>query len=52
MDTGVLYDVVIRHDGVLAGRAFAPMTGMKALVRSEGITLWSLEPRHGARFST
>ena len=43
---GVLYDIVNRQEGMLAERVFAPWTDLEAIMRAEGIPLWSLETRH------
>ena len=43
---GILYDVVNRQGGMLAERVFAPWADMEAIMRAEGIPLWSLESRH------
>src|SRR5581483_7967171 len=42
---GILYDIVNRRDGMLAERVFAPWSDMEALMRAEGVPLWSLESR-------
>jgi radical SAM family uncharacterized protein len=42
---GILYDIVNRREGMLAERVFAPWTDMEALMRAEGVPLWSLESR-------
>ena len=43
---GILYDIVNRQEGMLAERVFAPWGDMEAIMRAEGIPLWSLETRH------
>jgi radical SAM family uncharacterized protein len=43
---GILYDIVNRRDGMLAERVFAPWSDMEAVMRAEGVPLWSLETRH------
>ena len=43
---GILYDIVNRREGMLAERVFAPWADMEAVMRAEGIPLWSLETRH------
>jgi len=42
---GILYDIVNRREGMLAERVFAPWSDMEALMRAEGVPLWSLESR-------
>ena len=49
MGIGILYDIVNRRDGMLAERVFAPWSDMEAIMRAEGIPLWSLESRHRVR---
>jgi radical SAM family uncharacterized protein len=46
MGIGILYDIVNRRDGMLAERVFSPWSDMEAVIRAEGIPLWSLESRH------
>jgi len=46
MGLGILYDIVNRREGMLAERVFAPWSDMEAIMRAEGIPLWSLETRH------
>ncbi|MHB8376815.1 MAG: TIGR03960 family B12-binding radical SAM protein [Dehalococcoidia bacterium] len=43
---GILYDIVNRREGMLAERVFAPWSDLEAIMRAEGIPLWSLETRH------
>ena len=43
---GILYDIVNRREGMLAERVFAPWPDMEAVMRAEGVPLWSLETRH------
>ena len=43
---GILYDIVNRREGLLAERVFAPWADLEAIMRAEGIPLWSLESRH------
>ncbi len=45
----ILYDILHRREDALAERAFAPWTDMEALMRREGIPLFSLESRTPAR---
>ncbi len=42
----ILYELLNRQPDVLAERVFAPWTDMEALMRAEGIPLFSLESRH------
>jgi radical SAM family uncharacterized protein len=42
---GILYDIVNRRDGWLAERVFAPWSDLEAIMRGEGVPLWSLESR-------
>jgi radical SAM family uncharacterized protein len=49
MGLGILYDIVNRREGMLAERVFAPWSDMEAVMRAEGIPLWSLETRHPVR---
>ena len=44
-----LYDILNRRPDVLAERAYCPWTDMEALVRREGMPLYSLETRHPLR---
>lgn len=46
MGLAILYDIVNRREGMLAERVFAPWSDMEAIMRAEGIPLWSLETRH------
>jgi radical SAM superfamily enzyme YgiQ (UPF0313 family) len=46
MGLGILYDIVNRREGMLAERVFAPWSDMEAVMRAEGVPLWSLETRH------
>jgi len=46
MGLGILYDIINRREGMLAERVFAPWSDMEAIMRAEGIPLWSLETRH------
>ncbi|MEX0749640.1 MAG: TIGR03960 family B12-binding radical SAM protein, partial [Dehalococcoidia bacterium] len=46
MGLGILYDIVNRREGMLAERVFTPWSDMEAIMRAEGIPLWSLETRH------
>lgn len=46
MGLGILYDIINRRDGMLAERVFAPWSDLEALMRDEGVPLWSLETRH------
>jgi len=43
---GILYDIVNHQEGMLAERVFAPWSDMEAVMREEGVPLWSLESRH------
>ncbi|HXK34734.1 MAG TPA: TIGR03960 family B12-binding radical SAM protein, partial [Dehalococcoidia bacterium] len=43
---GILYDIVNSREGMLAERVFAPWPDLEAIMRAEGIPLWSLETRH------
>ncbi len=45
MGLGILYDIVNRREGMLAERVYAPWSDMEAIMRAEGIPLWSLESR-------
>jgi radical SAM family uncharacterized protein len=49
MGLGILYDIVNRQEGMLAERVFSPWADMEALMRAEGVPLWSLETRHPVR---
>lgn len=42
----ILYDLLNQRDDVLAERAYAPWTDMEAVMRREGIPLYSLESKH------
>ncbi len=42
----ILYDIVNRQPDMLAERVYAPWTDMEAVMRREGIPLYSLETRH------
>jgi radical SAM family uncharacterized protein len=42
----ILYDIINRRDDALAERAYSPWTDMEALMREEGIPLYSLETKH------
>ncbi|MFC1992073.1 TIGR03960 family B12-binding radical SAM protein [Chloroflexota bacterium] len=42
----ILYELLNRQPDVLAERTFTPWTDMEALMRAEGIPLFSLESRH------
>jgi radical SAM family uncharacterized protein len=46
MGLGILYDIINRREGMLAERVFSPWSDMEAVMRAEGIPLWSLETRH------
>lgn len=46
MGLGILYDVINSRDGMLAERVFSPWSDMEAVMRAEGVPLWSLESRH------
>ena len=41
----ILYDLVNRHDGWLAERAYAPWVDMEAAMRAAGVPLFALESR-------
>jgi radical SAM family uncharacterized protein len=43
---GILYDIINRREGMLAERVYAPWSDLEAIMRAEGIPLWSLETRH------
>jgi len=43
---GILYDIINRREGMLAERVYAPWSDLEAVMRAEGIPLWSLETRH------
>jgi len=43
---GILYDLVNRRPDYVAERVYAPWTDMEALLRAEGLPLFSLETRH------
>jgi radical SAM family uncharacterized protein len=43
---GILYDIINRREGMLAERVFAPWSDMEAVMRADGIPLFSLETRH------
>lgn len=45
MGLGILYDIVNRREGMLAERVYAPWSDLEALLRAEGVPLWSLESR-------
>ncbi|WP_343409617.1 hypothetical protein [Candidatus Amarolinea dominans] len=45
----LLYDIVNRQPDMLAERAYAPWVDMEALMRQEGMPLFSLETRHPLR---
>jgi len=42
----ILYDILNRQSQVLAERVYAPWTDMEAIMRREGIPLYSLESKH------
>lgn len=42
----ILYDIVNRRDEMLAERVFVPWTDMGAVMRREGLPLYSLETKH------
>lgn len=42
----ILYDLLNQRDDVLAERAYAPWSDMEAVMRREGIPLYSLESKH------
>jgi radical SAM family uncharacterized protein len=45
----ILYDIVNKHENLLAERVFSPWTDMEALMRQEDIPLYSLETKHPIR---
>ena len=45
----ILYDIVNRQPDMLAERVFSPWVDMEALMRREGIPLYSLETKHAVR---
>ena len=45
----LLYDIVNRQPDMLAERVYAPWVDMEALMRQEGMPLFSLETRHPLR---
>jgi radical SAM family uncharacterized protein len=45
----ILYDIINKHRGLLAERVYSPWTDMEALMRQEGIPLFSLESKHPIR---
>jgi radical SAM family uncharacterized protein len=45
----LLYDAVNRQPDMLAERVFSPWVDMEALMRQEGIPLYSLETKHAVR---
>ncbi|MGD2076782.1 MAG: TIGR03960 family B12-binding radical SAM protein [Chloroflexota bacterium] len=42
----ILYDIINKHRNLLAERVYAPWTDMEALMRREGLPLFSLESKH------
>jgi radical SAM family uncharacterized protein len=42
----ILYDILNRRPDLLAERAYCPWTDMEAVMRREGVPLYSLETRH------
>jgi radical SAM family uncharacterized protein len=45
----ILYDLLNREPDLVAERVYAPWPDMEAVMRSEGVPLWSLETRHPLR---
>jgi len=45
MGLQILYDILNREADVVAERVYAPWPDMEALMRAEGVPLWSLESR-------
>ncbi len=45
----ILYDIINKHRGLLAERVYSPWTDMEALMRQQGIPLFSLESKHPIR---
>ena len=42
----ILYDIINKHKNLLAERTFSPWTDMEALMREQGMPLFSLESKH------
>ena len=45
----ILYDIVNKHRNLLAERVYSPWTDMEAIMRQQGLPLFSLETRHAIR---
>jgi radical SAM family uncharacterized protein len=45
----ILYDIINKHENLLAERVYSPWTDMEALMREEGLPLFSLESKHAIR---
>lgn len=45
----ILYDIINKHKNLLAERVYSPWTDMEALMRREGLPLFSLETKHPIR---
>lgn len=49
MGLQILYDILNREDDVVAERVYTPWPDMEAVMRQEGVPLWSLETRRPLR---